>query len=230
METMDFAKAPPQGLQGEKGAPRHGSPCAPSWTKSGPSKATSGRRHCGGNTFTAALSVPLLASCCRAAGQRRGQRSAAAERRWGCCPETWKTTGPGAPSREPLAASQKPQAGAHGHRFSQGQAAGAHQGRIVPCSQVTPSPRLAAGTCPRARRGPSEQASEPAPALAQARVQRPAPERAPLPSLPFQRESCELVGTEKAAGRSAPAASPGSTCKPPVRALAPGAQASRCAP
>lgn len=171
METLDFAEAPPWGLQGEKGAPRHGSPCASLWTSSGPSKATSGRSCCRGNILTAALSIPLLASCCRAVGQERGWRTLVAKRRWGRCSGTWKTRSPGAPSGELLAASQEPHTGARRHRFSQGQAAGAHQGRAVPCSRLTPSPRRATGTCPRACRGLSEQTAQPAPALAQARAE-----------------------------------------------------------
>lgn len=37
----------------------------------------------------------------------------------------------------------------------------------------------------------------------------------------LQRERCKLVGTERAVGCSAPAAGPGSTCKPPEWGLAP---------
>lgn len=118
------AATPGQGPDGDfglrqspsPGAPRRrGSPMAPSWMRPGLSKATSRRWCCGGNTFTAALSISLSAFRCRAAEQPRGQRNMMAKRRRGHCSETWKVTGPGAPSKEPWAASQKPHAGAHGH-------------------------------------------------------------------------------------------------------------------
>lgn len=130
------------------------------------------------------------APCCQhpAAGLQgsKGDGGAGQQEELGACSETWKTTSPGAARREPLAAPQKPHAGAHRHHFSQGQAARAQQGR----SRRMPSPRLAAARAPAHTEG---YRSKP-PALAQAQHR-----RGLLPLLPFQRESCRLVGSEKAA-------------------------------
>jgi len=210
-EASRFAKAPPQGLQGEKGAPRHGSPCAPPWTSPGPSKAMSGRC-CRGNTFTTALSIPRLAPCCQALGQRRGRRSAAAERRW----------------RRDLES--------HRSRRSQQRAPGSTAGTTRRCPRTPLQPRSSSQSTPRSLRTPLLTDARPqarcshvpqrtpraiganlgaAPALAQAHVRRLAPGRAPLPSPPFQRESCRLAGRVLSPGSCArihlqtPGAGPG---------------------
>lgn len=122
-----------------------------------------------------------------------------AERRWDT-PHRPGTTGPAASSREPLAASQKAHTGDHVHYFSQGQAGREHQGRVVPCSQLTASPTSLQARAPEHTKG---HRSKPWRQLQRKHRQACRAGTAALAVL-LERESCVLVSIRKTVECSAP--------------------------
>lgn len=121
---------PSQGLQGEKGSPGHGPP----WCLHGQDHGQVGK----GAAEATPSPLPSASRCQHPAARLRvSDGDGGAQQQGGDGDAAQRPGKPQLrvlPVESPLAASQKPHAGAHGHRFSQGQAGKAPQGHTVPCS------------------------------------------------------------------------------------------------